>query len=554
MASTDALDRGRAAFRTRSWAEAYTQLSAADEGSPLGARDLELLAVSAYLVGEDEPSIAAWTRAHHGYVRAQNAARAARCTFWLVLELLSTGEWARAGGWLATAQRLLNEGRHDCPERGLLFVLLARSRFRERDDAAAYVLSEQAAELADRFDDPELKVFGRLALGQARAKKGEADAAAALFDEVMVAVTTSDVSPIAVGVVYCAVIEACYAILDVARAREWTAALSQWCGTQPDLVPFRGHCLVHRAETMRLGGAWSRALDEAGQVCRRVSAFDDAGDVSYSSLRGYPIGAAFYELAEIQRMRGKFVEAEEAYRQASHHGRLPEPGLALLRLAQGRVQAAEAAIRRVLDQPQKRLARVSVLVACIEIMIPARDLAMARTAAEELSAMAGEIGTPFLRALSAHARGTLLLAEREPRAALDVLRAAWMEWQALDIPYEAARARVLMGLACRELGDHDAADLEFDAARCVFLRLDAAPDLAQVQRLLSSSSAGRGSLTPRELQVMKLLAAGRSNRAIARELTISERTVDRHVSNILTKLDLPSRSAATAYAWQHGLV
>jgi DNA-binding NarL/FixJ family response regulator len=547
------------AFRGHVWGEAYAQLSAADQVAPLESDDLELLATSAYLIGKDEVSADTWARAHTDHLRAQNIPRVARCAFWMILELLSIGEWARAGGWLATAQRYLDDGHHDCPERGLLLVLVARRYLKEGNVSAAYDTSTQAAALGDHFNDPELKAFGRLGQGQAKARRGEAAEAVALFDEVMVAVTLHEMSPIAVGVVYCAVIEGCYEILDVGRAREWTAALSRWCVSQPDLVPFRGHCLVHRAETMRLNGAWSSAIEEAEHVCEGVSELAGqpgvSASASYVSSRRFPVGAAFYEVAEIYRMRGKFVEAQEAYRQASRYGRPPEPGLALLRLAQGRVKVAEAAIRRVLDQPQKRLARANVLAACVDVMIAVADLTTARAAVDELSAMADGIAAPFLRGLSAQAKGTLLLAANEPRAALDALRAAWMEWQAIEVPYEAARVRVMMGVGCRQLGDEDAAEMEFDAARRVFLRLDAAPDVARVNELLASASAtGTRSLTPRELQVIRLVAAGRTNRAIARELAISERTVDRHVSNILTKLDLSSRSAATAYAYEHGLV
>jgi DNA-binding CsgD family transcriptional regulator len=356
-------------------------------------------------------------------------------------------------------------------------------------------------------------------------------------------VTTNDVSPITVGVVYCAVIEACYEMLDLGRAREWTAALATWCGAQPELVPFRGQCLVHRAETMRMCGAWPSAMHEAAQACS--GAKETAG----------PAGAAFYELGEICRMRGQFAEAENSYRQASLHGRSPEPGLALLRLAEGRSETAVAAIRRVLDQPQKRWARANVLAAAVEILIPAGDVATARQAADELTEMAATVATPFGLALAAQSGGSVRLAESEPREALAELRTAWMAWQDLEMPFEAARTRVMMGLACRALGDDDAAALEFDAARHVFLRLDAAPEVTRVDHFLTSSASPAGPhLTTRELQVIRLLASGRTNRAIARELTISERTVDRHVSNILTKLNLPSRAAATAYAFQHDLV
>jgi DNA-binding CsgD family transcriptional regulator len=370
-----------------------------------------------------------------------------------------------------------------------------------------------------------------------------------------VAVTTAALSPVSTGVIYCAAIEACFDILDLQRAREWTAGLARWCDAQPDLLPYRGHCMVHRAETMRLNGDWDGAIDCAGQVCAiaRQRGADLPDPISLDHrLRAYPIAAAFYEMAEIHRLRGQFGEAEQAYRLAHMNGRSPEPGLALLRLAQGRIDSAAAAIRRQRDHLQKRPVRAQVLSACVEIMIAAGDLAVARFAADELAVMAGSVDVPYLRALSAQATGSLQLAEGKPRDAFEILRSAWMEWQALEVPYEAARVRVLLGLICRELGDHEAAELEFDAAMRVFSRLSARPDLDRVTRNAVRSCGT--ALTRRELQVIRLIAAGQTNRGIASALDISLRTVDRHVSNILTKLDLSSRAAATAYAYQHGLV
>jgi DNA-binding CsgD family transcriptional regulator len=552
----DSLLSGRKAFAQREWKEAYLWLSAADAEAPLAGRDLEMMATAAYLIGNDEASETTWTRAFE-WLRARDKRRAARCVFWLVLQLLAIGEWARGGGWLSTALRLLDEDA-ECPERGLLLVLVARTHAKRGDVDAAYDACTRVAALAKTSDDLELKAFSLLGLGQATAGRGESARAIAMFDEAMVAVTTDALSPISAGVIYCAVIEACWDILDVARAREWTAALSRWCAGQPDLLPFRGHCLVHRAETMRLAGDWSDAMAEAELACAGATEppSQTGGPTPFHHRRrAYPIGAAFYEMAEIHRMRGEFGDAEEAYRQAHLYGRTSDPGLALLRLAQGRVDAAQVAIRRVHGQSQKRVVRAGVLAACVEIMLSAQVHPAAREAAGELAALAEAMPTPYLRALSAQARGALLFAEGKPRDALETLRAAWLEWQALEVPYEAARVRVAMGLSWRRLGDAEAAELEFDAARRVFLRLGAAPDIARVNELMRESSpAAARILTPRELQVIRLVAAGQTNRAIARELAISERTVDRHVSNILTKLELSSRSAATAYAYEHGLV
>jgi DNA-binding NarL/FixJ family response regulator len=257
-------------------------------------------------------------------------------------------------------------------------------------------------------------------------------------------------------------------------------------------------------------------------------------------------------MAEIYRKRGDDAKAEEAYRDASRYGRTPEPGLALLRLAQRRQQEAEASIRRALGEPRRRFARACVLAASVEIMIAGGDVPSARASADELAQLAADVPMPFLRALSGQALGAVLLAEGDARTALARLRGAWIEWQGLEMPYEAAQVRLLMASACRALDDNDAASMELDAARRVFLRLGAAPDAERVDEMLGSRAAT--GLTAREIEVIRLLARGETNRAIARTLDISERTVDRHVANIFTKLDVPSRAAATAYAYEHGLV
>ncbi len=540
-----AVDRGRASFGRQAWGDAWSQLSAADHDAPLELEDLERLAVAAFLVGRDEESVDVWARAHHVCIRLGDAARAARCAFWSAFVLLNKGQLARGGGWIHRAQRLLDQNERDCVEQGYLRYAASLRLVFEGDPAGARVGFAEAAGVGDRFHDPELGALARVGQGRCLIHLGEIAEGMALLDDAMVAVTAREISPTAVGDLYCTVIEGCQEVFDVRRAQEWTAALSRWCEAQPELVLYRGQCLVHRAELMLLRGAWSDARIEVQRACDRLA-----------RPTGQPVlGAAYYVRAELHRLRGEFAEAEKAYRQAHRWGRQPEPGLAQLRIAQGRVDEAVIAMRRVLDEAEDLVTRSRLLTPYIEIVLASGDVAAARAAVDELSTLASAWNTPLLRALSLHATGAVLLAEGDARAALTALRRAVAEWCELEAPYEAARAQVLIGLARRSSGDEASAQMELDAARSVFRDLDAEPDLALVEAL-SPQAAHRaaGGLTAREVEVLTLLATGKTNRAIATELSISEKTVAAHVSNIFTKLGLSSRSAATAYAYTHDLV
>ncbi|MFW6034159.1 MAG: LuxR C-terminal-related transcriptional regulator [bacterium] len=545
MTTVDVLDQGRDAYARQAWADAYTHLSAADRATPLGPDDLERLATAAYLTGDEAGAVAVLTRAYHLLIDREEIERAARCGFWLSHHLLLAGDETPSRGWLSRTQRLLDDRQLDCLERGYLLVIVALYAIGAKDAAGSYTTSCQLSKIAEQFGDPDLATFGLVCRGKALIELGETAEAMELLDEAIVAVASREVSPIASGIVCCAAILACRNALDLGRAHRWTAVLSEWCDAQPDLVPFRGQCLVHRSEIMQLRGTWRDALEEVRRACARLA----------EPTEQPALGMAYYQRAELHRLRGELTEAEECYRAAHQHGREPQPGLALLRLAQGQAAAAETTIRRLAEQARDAMSRVHVLAACVEILLAVGDVAAARSAADELAKLAQDRDVPLLRGESAHAAGAVLLAEGDPRAALTALQQARATWQELDAPYQAARVGVLAGLACRRLGDDDTAHLEWDAAREVFEKLGARPDLARLAELASSGDGGGdGGLTPRERQILGLVAVGRSNREVAGELVISDKTVERHLSNIFTKIGVSNRAGATAYAYRHGLV
>jgi len=545
MTATGALARGRDAFEREAWSEAYEQLQAADAVAPLEAEDLERLAAAAFLVGEDAASIDALTRAHHGFLERSDAIAAARNAVRVAFTMFDRpAVQAQAAGWVARARRLFDECATDCADRGFLLCAEAFLKVRANDPAEAASLFAQAADVGARFKDRDVLALARHGQGRVLLFQNRTAEGFAILDEVMVSVTCGEVDPIISGVVYCSVLSVCHDLFDLRRAKEWTTALTAWCDAHPDML-FRGECLVRRSEMLQLEGAWAEALAEAEHACARIGARSHPRDA----------GTSPYRAAELHRLRGEFQKAEELYRRASQAGRNPHPGLALLRLAQGQVEAAAVAIRHELQQRRNPASRAETLRAAVAILLSANDAGAARSVAEELASTANAVDAPFLRGSSSAASGAVALAEGDAASALAQLRDACAIWRELEAPYELARARELAGLAYRQLGDEEGAQLELEAASETYERLGARPDAARVASLATASSPDvHGPLTGREVEVLRLIAAGKTNRTIATELAISEKTVARHVSNILTKLDLPSRSAATAYAYSRNLV
>ncbi|BCW66017.1 hypothetical protein NicSoilB4_07800 [Arthrobacter sp. NicSoilB4] len=553
-----ALAQGREAYAERRWPDAVGQFTAADHDAELPAGDLEQLATSVILTGRGSEGVDILARAHLKYLADGDYPAAARCAVWTGMNLILLGEPARSAGWLARARRIVEDLPEPCRFEGLLSVPAGLGALYQGDGDGAAAAFTRAADLGRARGDPDSAALGTLGLGQAKVLLGEIDDGLALLDEAMVAVTVGEISPVPAGIIYCAVIETCHQAFDLHRAHEWTRALDRWCDAQQKLVAFSGQCQMHRAELYRLHGAWAEALDAATA----------AQDLAFTGDRMATYGG-FYEQGEIHRLRGDFDAAEACYLHAQDTGFPAQPGLALLRLAQGRPEQAQSLLRPAMDGVGPAYRR-PMLAARVDIELAAGDALAARAAAEELAALCASIDMPMLHAFADQSQAAVLFHEGDPAAALVPLRRAWSRWLDLDAPFEAARCRALLARVCDALGDEESARLEREAARAVFSELGAAPALAGLEQSLPEApgtrtapapttvngahhAADAGPLTARETEVVRFVSAGLSNRNIAAELFISEKTVARHLSNIFTKLDLTSRAALTAYAYEHGL-
>jgi DNA-binding NarL/FixJ family response regulator len=536
------IDQGRSAYREHRWTEAFENFIDADQRGGLPAADLERLATAEILIGHTTAGLDTLTRAHEEFLVLGDLAGAARCAGWLGMQLMVLREKARSSGWFARGRRLLDELGEPSAVEGLLLLPVALRKLYRGDPAGALEVFSEIGVYGQRFQDKDLAALSLVGRGQATIMLGQADEGLRMFDEVMVAVTAGELSPVPSGIVYCAVISECHLAFDLGRAMEWTVALDHWCGGRPDMVCFSGQCQSHRAELFRLHGAWPEALEAA----LAAQSFAARGDPQ-ARFGGY------YQQGDVQRLTGNLEAAEASYRQAARSGHEPQPGLALLSLARGDAQQAQLVIRRAVNTADASTRR-QLLPALVEIELAIPDLEAARRGADELEAFAREWPKPMVHAVASQADGAVCLAEGDAARAAQSLRQGWNLWLQLGVPYEAARCRVLHGCACRALGDEASAQMDFEAAHAEFLELGAAPAAAWAASFMRAAvDAMTGPLTPREAEVLRLVASGEGNRAIAAELYLSEKTVARHISNIFLKLGLSSRAAATRYAFEHGL-
>lgn len=522
-----ALEQAREAYDARAWSRAaalYAQVT-----SP-GEEDLERQAVATMLIGDMDAYYAVREQAHDRAVDDHDLVGAATHAFWIGMQRLMAGDVALGGGWLARCARLVEQdGTDSLPRVALRIATAVDLAASDGPVAAASVLEGVVADFR-RLGSLDFATLTLHQQGLFLLAGGENSAGLGKLDEAMLEVASGRLSPIVTGIVYCGCVSGCWEVYELRRAQEWTEAMSRWCAEQPEIGNFAGECRVRRAELKRLRGAWDDARA-------------DLDGVTPADVDAWAAGIAAYLRGELDRLQLRFADAEDNFREAARLGCDPQPGLALLRLAAGSSEAAAAMVRRCLAESHQDGKRVEVLVAAVEILVAVADLDAADAAMNELAVLAQKCRTPVVRALADQARAAVVLAGGHPDLALEPARAALRTWIEVPSPYQGAQTRLIIAQACRELGDHEGADAEAALAVEALQALDADPGAA-VQTVLS----------PRELEVLRLVATGATNRSIATTLVLSERTVDRHVSNIFGKLGVSSRAAATAYAFEQQLV
>lgn len=539
---TRLLERARHAAQRGSWVEAF-ELFAQLDPSELDPVDLEAIADAAWWCCRIDDSISMRLKAYAGYLAADELRRAGFTAWLLFADYGIKGESSVASGWLKRAHRHLT-AHPDCVERGFVAVSDSDVARTNGDLEQAREHAELAVELGERCGSLDLHAMGLQTLGRVLISRGDMTEGLAMLDEAMTLVVGQRLSPLFTGWVYCAVVGACMERADLGRASEWTDAAMAWCGSISDLTPYHGVCRMHRVEIAALRGDWQRAESEALRTVEEMQGLEE-----------HVVGEALYAIGEINLRRGDLSAAEEWFMRAHGHGRDPQPGLATVRCTQGKLDAAAAGLRGSLASTlEPSLQRARLLATHVDVSIAANDLATAEEAVEKLELVVSETPTTLLEAIAVTARASLYLAEGNIDETLQHARRAWALWQQLKLPYDAARVRVVIGLASKRAGDLDRAQIELEAARAAFERLGARLDARAVAEHLNDATDLPCGLSSRELEVLRLVAAGKTNRQIAGSMVISEHTVSRHLQNIFRKLGVSSRAAATAFAFEHALV
>src|SRR3954447_20605964 len=388
------LNEAAGLFRTAQWRRCAETPREADARGALSGEELLLLGHAAYLIGDDEAAVATFARAYRWFADRDDARSAVRAAFGAGFVLDNTGGRVRAGAWAARARELVDQHGLGGAEAGLLVANDAHRLMMENRPVEALAMAREGERLGLGARDADVLVLSRLSIGFSLLVQGRRAEAVGIFDEIMVAVSSDETMPAVVGIAYCSCVAACMVVRDRGRARAWTAALDRWCAARPDLVPFRGICLVHRAQISALGGNWRGAAEEAGRA--------------EELLAGPAAGAAAYQLGELCRLAGDHAGAADHYRRANSLGTQPEPGLSRLRIAEGRAATAETTLLRLCAEARGPEDRAELLAALAEAQLALGDSPGARATAAELRGLVAELDSPQLHGFAEHAEAALL--------------------------------------------------------------------------------------------------------------------------------------------------
>lgn len=513
---------------------------ASGQAADVEAERLDLHAEAAWWLGRLDDCIDARERAYALYHQLGDHRRAGQCAVWLYEHHCFRASPAIAGAWLRRARRALGTD-EDSVEFGALLLREAEVAHGQGDLVAAAELGERGATLGRQLRSADLEAEALQTLGRVLIDDGRPSEGLALLDEAMLFVFDGRLSPYSTGKVYCSLISACEQLSDLSRAAEWSTATARWAQRNPFSV-FPGLCRVHHASALQWQGQWAEAEAEATRAC------DELAGINVPNA-----AAGWAEIGDIRRRLGDLDGAESAFLQADRLCAVPRAGLALLRLAQGRPDLAAAIVSEALEGAGwSRLARAKLLPASAQIAIAAGDVTAAAESAQELETIADAFNSVGLQAAALSTRGRVQLAHGDP-AACATLRSAASRWTDLGVPYESATARTLLGQACRDQGDQPGAANAFEAARRLFDALGVGLD-ARSARSPGDPSPRPAGLTVREAEVLLLVAAGRTNKQVAAALFLSDKTIARHLSNIFTKAEVSTRAAATAFAFEHGMM
>ena len=477
----DPVEAGREALDRHAWDEAYEVLSEADRAGALGGEGLELLASAAYWSAHPDETVEYLERSYAAYLEEGNRPAAAMMAFRVAEQHGMRMAMPQAQGWAAKAVRLAEEGQ-EWPVHGWLAWMGGLLAWFQGDFEGAIASYDQALGSADRTGDRDLHAMSLHDKGHALCILGRVSEGMALLDEAMTSVVGGELEPQAAGYVYCGMIGACSSLGDYGRAAEWTEATLRWCERQ-SVPAFPGVCRVHQAELMRLRGSYAQAEEQARLACEELPLFNLVSG----------LGPAYYEIGEVRRRMGDLDAADDAYARAHQFGLNPQPGLSLLRLAQGKYEAAAAGVRQALAEAGgNRCHQVRLRAAQVEIALAADDLNTAASALVELESIVSEYEAVLLHAIAAGARGAVTAARGDPAGSLPDLRRAQQAWQQIDAPHEVAELRLRLANAHRALGDEDSARMEARAARDTFERLGARPAAQRAAALLGELAPSGG--------------------------------------------------------------